>query len=126
MSLFSKVLNIGEGRNLKAFEAVAAAVNDLEPGFEELDDAALAAKTTEFRQRFDNGESLDDLQVEAFAVVREAAKRTLGQRHFDVQVVGAAALHAGMVAEMKTGEGKTLASTCPPISMPWRERASIW
>ena len=113
MSLFSKVLNIGEGRNLKAFEAVAAAVNDLEPGFEELDDAALAAKTTEFRQRFDNGESLDDLQVEAFAVVREAAKRTLGQRHFDVQVVGAAALHAGMVAEMKTGEGKTLASTMP-------------
>ena len=113
MSLFSKLLNMGEGRSLKAFEGIVAAVNDLEPEFEALDDAALAAKTVEFRQRLENGESLDDIQVEAFATVREAAKRVLGQRPFDVQVIGAAALHAGMVAEMKTGEGKTLVSTMP-------------
>ncbi|MGH8911482.1 MAG: preprotein translocase subunit SecA, partial [Acidimicrobiia bacterium] len=113
MSLFSKLLNMGEGRNLRAFESIVAGVNSLESEFEALDDAALAAKTDEFRSRFANGETLEDLQVEAFAVVREAAKRVLGQRHFDVQIVGAAALHAGMVAEMKTGEGKTLVSTMP-------------
>src|SRR5680860_1050959 len=113
MSLFSKLLNMGEGRNLKAFESIVAGVNSLESEFEALDDAALAAKTDEFRSRFAAGETLEDLQGEAFAVVREAAKRVLGQRHFDVQIVGAAALHAGMVAEMKTGEGKTLVSTMP-------------
>ena len=113
MSLFAKLLKVGEGRNLKAFGAIVAAVNDLEDATEALDDAALAAKTAEFRRRLANGESLDDLEVEAFAVVREASKRVLGQRHFDVQVIGAAALHAGMVAEMKTGEGKTLVSTMP-------------
>jgi preprotein translocase subunit SecA len=113
MSLFSKLLNMGEGRNLKTFEGIVAAVNDLEPEFEGLDDDALAAKTVEFRQRLAKGAALDDIQVEAFATVRETAKRVLGQRHFDVQVVGAAALHAGMVAEMKTGEGKTLVSTMP-------------
>src|SRR5690606_17346293 len=85
----------------------------IEPQFESLDDADLQAKTAEFRQRLANGETLDDIQVQAFATVREAAKRVLGQRHFDVQIVGAAALHAGMVAEMKTGEGKTLVSTMP-------------
>ena len=113
MSLFSKVLTIGEGRNLKAFEAIVAGVNDLEPEYEAFDDASLAAKTAEFRARIENGESLDDLEIEAFATVRETAKRVLGQRHFDVQIIGAAALHSGMVAEMKTGEGKTLASTMP-------------
>ena len=113
MSLFSKLLNIGEGRSLKAFEGVVAAVNEIEPHFEALDDASLRAKTDEFRRRLADGETLADLQVEAFATVREAAKRVLGQRHFDVQVIGAAALHAGMVAEMKTGEGKTLVSTMP-------------
>ncbi|HJR92076.1 MAG TPA: preprotein translocase subunit SecA [Acidimicrobiia bacterium] len=113
MSLFSKILNMGEGRNLKTFESVVTAVNALEPEYEKLDDAALAEKTVEFRRRLANAETLDDLQVEAFAAVREAAKRVLGQRHFDVQIVGAAALHAGMVSEMKTGEGKTLVSTMP-------------
>jgi preprotein translocase subunit SecA len=113
MPIFQKVLRAGEGKTLKVFEGIAAAVNDLEPEFEALSDEELKSKTTEFKNRVANGEDLDSLQVEAFAVVREAAKRVLGQRHYDVQVIGAAALHRGMVAEMKTGEGKTLVSTMP-------------
>jgi preprotein translocase subunit SecA len=113
MPLFSKVLRAGEGKTLKQFQGIVAAVNDAEPSFEALSDQDLAAKTTEFRNRAGAGEPLEDLQVEAFAAVREAAKRVLGQRHFDVQIIGASALHKGMVAEMKTGEGKTLVSTMP-------------
>ena len=113
MALFSKVLRAGEGKTLKEFQGVKDAVNDLEPEFEALSDDALAGKTPEFKQRIAAGEPLDDVQVEAFATVREVAKRVLGQRHYDVQVIGAAALHRGMVAEMKTGEGKTLVSTMP-------------
>ena len=113
MPILSKVLRAGEGKTLKQFQSIVAAVNDVEPQFEALSDQDLATKTTEFRSRVAAGESLDELQVEAFATVREAAKRVLGQRHFDVQIIGAAALHRGMVAEMKTGEGKTLVSTMP-------------
>ncbi len=113
MPLFSKVLRVGEGKTLKEFQAVAVAVNDVEPQFEALNEAELAAKTVEFKERIANGAALEDIQVEAFATVREAAKRVLGQRHYDVQIVGAAALHKGMVAEMRTGEGKTLVSTMP-------------
>ena len=113
MSIFSNLLRAGEGKTLRGFEGVATAVNELEPEYEALTDQDLRTKTVEFRDRFANGENLDDLQVEAFATVREAAKRVLGQRHYDVQVIGAAALHHGMVAEMKTGEGKTLVSTMP-------------
>jgi preprotein translocase subunit SecA len=113
MPILQKVLRVGEGKTLKEFQAVAIAVNDVESQFESLSDAELASKTIEFRDRAANGASLDELQVEAFGVVREAAKRVLGQRHYDVQVIGAAALHRGMVAEMKTGEGKTLVSTMP-------------
>jgi preprotein translocase subunit SecA len=113
MPIFQKVLRAGEGKTLKEFQGIAGAVNDLEPEFEALDDDDLRAKTIQFRERVANGESLEDIQVEAFATVREAAKRVLGQRHYDVQVIGAAALHKGMVAEMKTGEGKTLVSTMP-------------
>ena len=113
MPLLSKVLRAGEGKTLKQFQGIVAAVNDVEPEFEALSDQDLATKTTEFRKRSAAGESLEELQVEAFATVREAAKRVLGQRHFDVQIIGAAALHRGMVAEMKTGEGKTLVSTMP-------------
>jgi preprotein translocase subunit SecA len=113
MPLFSKVLRAGEGKTLKQFQGIVAAVNDAEPRFESLSDQDLVAKTTELRNRARAGEPLDDLEVEAFAAVREAAKRVLGQRHFDVQIIGAAALHKGMVAEMKTGEGKTLVSTMP-------------
>jgi preprotein translocase subunit SecA len=113
MPILSKVLRAGEGKTLRQFQGIVAAVNEAEPEFEGFADQDLKAKTTELRNRVSAGESLDDIQVEAFAVVREAAKRVLGQRHFDVQVIGAAALHRGMVAEMKTGEGKTLVSTMP-------------
>jgi preprotein translocase subunit SecA len=113
MSLINKVLHAGEARVLRDLQVIADEVNALEPEMEALDDASLAAKTTEFRGRLADGETLDDILVEAFAAVREASKRVLGQRHFDVQVVGAAALHTGMIAEMKTGEGKTLVSTMP-------------
>ena len=113
MSLFSKALRAGEGKNLKVLDDLARRVNDLESKIESLSDEELAAKTVEFRERLANGESLDDLEAEAYAVVREAAHRVLGQRHYDVQVVGAGALHRGMIAEMRTGEGKTLVSTMP-------------
>ena len=113
MSLLSKVLRVGETKNLKSLERLAAQVNRLEPRTERLSDDDLGAKTVEFRSRLAKGEALDDLTAEAFAVVREAAKRVLGQRHYDVQVYGAGALHRGMIAEMRTGEGKTLVSTMP-------------
>ncbi|MGD2101808.1 MAG: preprotein translocase subunit SecA [Acidimicrobiia bacterium] len=113
MPIFQKVLRAGEGKTLKAFQGIANAVNDLEPELEALSDDRLRSRTADFKQRVANGAELEDIQVEAFATVREAAKRVLGQRHYDVQVVGAAALHRGMVAEMKTGEGKTLVSTMP-------------
>jgi len=108
-----KVLRVGEGRRLKRLASQADYIASLEPDFEGLSDADLAAKTAEFRQRLDNGEPLDDLAYEAFAAVREAAKRSLRMRHFDVQAMGAIVLHEGDIAEMKTGEGKTLVATMP-------------
>ena len=113
MSIFSRVLRSGEGRKLKALQALVPDINALESEMQALSDDALRAKTGEFRQRLDNGEEPDDLLIESFAVTREAATRVLGQRHYDVQLVGGAALHLGWVAEMKTGEGKTLTSTLP-------------
>src|SRR5690606_4517770 len=113
MGLFDKILRSGEGKKLRALQALVPDISALEPEMERLSDAALQAKTGEFRQRLDNGEDLDDLLIEAFAVVREAGKRVLGQRHYDVQLIGGAALHFGWIAEMKTGEGKTLVSTLP-------------
>ena len=113
MSIFDRVLRSGEGRKLKAVQALVPDINALEPEMQALTDAQLQAKTGEFRNRLDNGEEPDDLLIESFAVVREAASRVLGQRHYDVQLVGGAALHLGWVAEMKTGEGKTLTSTLP-------------
>src|SRR5687768_11173455 len=103
MALFDRILRSGEGRKLKALQGLVPDVNALEPAMEALSDEDLRAKTPEFRQRLDNGEDLDDLLFEAFAVCREAAKRTIGQRHFDVQLMGGAALHFGWIAEMKTG-----------------------
>ncbi|MDX1691132.1 MAG: preprotein translocase subunit SecA [Acidimicrobiia bacterium] len=113
MSLLSKFLRAGEGKRKKQFDELVDAVNALEPEVEALSDDQLRAKTDEFRSRLADGETLDDLQVEAFAVVREAARRVLGQRPYDVQIFGAGVLHAGAIAEMKTGEGKTLVSTMP-------------
>jgi preprotein translocase subunit SecA len=107
------MMRAGEGRALREFEETATRVNAAEPDFERLTDQELADRTVQFRGRVAAGEPLDDLLVEAFANVREAARRVLGQRHFDVQVIGAIALHRGTVAEMKTGEGKTLVSTMP-------------
>ncbi|MFM8447604.1 MAG: preprotein translocase subunit SecA, partial [Candidatus Nanopelagicaceae bacterium] len=113
MSILDRILRAGEGRILKELAKIAEAVNSFEPKISALSDSELAAKTPEFKNRLANGEELDDLLPEAFAVVREAAKRTLGQRHYDVQLMGGAALHKGNIAEMKTGEGKTLVSTLP-------------
>ncbi len=113
MSIFDKILRSGEGKKLKALQGLVPDIGALEPEMEALGDAALQAKTGEFRRRLDAGEDLDDLLIEAFAVVREAGKRVLGQRHYDVQLIGGAALHFGWIAEMKTGEGKTLVSTLP-------------
>src|SRR5690606_29608393 len=98
-------------RLLKSYRKTVAQINALEPQIQALDDAQLAAKTVEFRQRVEAGESLDALLPEAFAVCREAAVRTLGMRHFDVQLIGGMVLHAGKIAEMRTGEGKTLTAT---------------
>jgi preprotein translocase subunit SecA len=110
-NVLEKVLRVGEGRTLRRLERYAAAVNHLEDDFKELSDEELKNETIEFRERYSSGESLEDLLPEAFAAVREAAKRTLGMRHFDVQLMGGAALHLGNIAEMKTGEGKTLVAT---------------
>ncbi|WP_432179073.1 preprotein translocase subunit SecA [Streptomyces sp. NBC_00063] len=106
-------MRAGEGRILRKLQRVADQVNSVEEEFRALTDAELQALTEEFRQRHTDGESLDDLMPEAFAAVREAARRTLGMRHFDVQLMGGAALHLGNIAEMQTGEGKTLAATLP-------------
>src|SRR5436190_8728245 len=118
MSLFSRVLRAGEGKKLKALQSLVPDINAHEPEIQALSDDALRHKTVEFRERIANAgddvdEALNDLMVEAFAVTREAAKRVIGQRHFDVQLMGGAALHFGWIAEMKTGEGKTLVSTLP-------------
>jgi len=106
-----KLGQFGEGKKRKQLEQIAGLVNTFEPEIEELSEAELEAKTGEFRQRLDAGESLEDILPEAFACVREAARRTIGQRHFDVQLMGGVVLHQGKIAEMKTGEGKTLTST---------------
>jgi preprotein translocase subunit SecA len=108
-----KILRAGEGRILRDLSKVVALVNAQEARFVAMSDSDLRSQTEIFRNRFAEGESLDDLLPEAFAVVREAAKRTLGQRHYDVQIMGGAALHRGNIAEMRTGEGKTLVSTLP-------------
>jgi len=113
VKIVERMLRLGEGRTLKRLSGMAAQVNALEGDFARLSDGELRGETDTFRARFADGESLDDLLPEAFAVVREAAKRTLGQRHFDVQLMGGAALHLGNIAEMKTGEGKTLVATAP-------------
>ncbi len=113
MSVLSSLLRSGEGKKLKALQAIVPDINALEDGVRALSDDALRARTGEFRQRLDAGEDLDDLLVEAFAVVREASWRVIGQRHYDVQLMGGMALHLGWVAEMRTGEGKTLVSTLP-------------
>ena len=113
MGLLDKILRAGEGRAIKELAKISLQVNKFEPEVSSLDDQSLRAKTDIFKERLNKGETLDSILPEAFAVVREAARRTLGQRHYDVQLMGGAALHKGNIAEMKTGEGKTLVSTLP-------------
>lgn len=112
-SFLEKILRTGDKRVLRQLEAYTKAVNSLEDSFASMTDEELRAETDKFRERVKDGESLDILLPEAFAVVREASKRTLGKRHYDVQLMGGAALHLGNIAEMKTGEGKTLVATLP-------------
>ena len=113
VDIVDKALRMGEGHQLKKLENVAKAVNALEDEISALSDEDLKAQTPKFKQEIENGKSLDEIMPEAFATVREVSKRTLGQRHFDVQLMGGAALHWGNIAEMKTGEGKTLVATLP-------------
>ena len=113
MAVLDKILRMGEGKVLRQLEAVSRQVNAIEDEYVALSDDELRAQTAMFRARLADGETLDDLMPEAFATVREVAKRVLGQRHFDVQIMGGAALHLGNIAEMKTGEGKTLVATLP-------------
>jgi preprotein translocase subunit SecA len=113
VGLLDKILRAGEGRAIKELVKISLQVNKFEPEISSLDDQSLRAKTDSFKERVNKGETLDSILPEAFAVVREAARRTLGQRHYDVQLMGGAALHKGNIAEMKTGEGKTLVSTLP-------------
>jgi len=111
--VLAKIFGSKNDRMIKQYRKIVRTINDLEPTVEPLSDAELAAKTVEFRERFAQGETLDQLLPEAFAVVREAARRVLGERHYDVQMIGGIVLHEGKIAEMKTGEGKTLTSTAP-------------
>jgi preprotein translocase subunit SecA len=113
LQLAKKIFGSANDRVVRRYEPRVQRINALEPEFEALTDEELRAKTVTFRERYKAGESLDDLLAEAFATVREAAKRTLGQRHFDVQLIGGMVLHEGAIAEMKTGEGKTLVATAP-------------
>ncbi len=110
-NFLSKILSFGADKDLKAYQRIVEKINALEPTMQEMSDEELQAQTEKFKARYTEGESLDDLLPEAFATVREASVRTIGQRHFDVQLIGGIALHKGTIAEMKTGEGKTLVST---------------
>ncbi|HYF71783.1 MAG TPA: DEAD/DEAH box helicase, partial [Nocardioides sp.] len=112
-AILDKILRIGEGKILRQLEAISKAVNAIEDDFVAMSDAELQGMTAEFKERLANGETLDDIMPEAFATAREAARRVIGLRPFDVQVMGGAALHLGNIAEMKTGEGKTLVAVLP-------------
>src|SRR6202050_730125 len=109
----AKIFGTRNEREVKRLRPIVAAINDLEPGLQQLSDTELAQKTVDFKQRVANGEPLDDLLIESFAVCREAGRRVLNMRHFDVQLIGGTVLHRGRIAEMRTGEGKTLVATLP-------------
>ncbi|MDT8337555.1 MAG: accessory Sec system translocase SecA2, partial [Candidatus Izemoplasmatales bacterium] len=111
--LLAKILGTDNARQLRRLQPLVNAINEFEPRISALSDVELSLKTQEFREQLAQGKNLDDILPEAFAVVREVGKRTLGQRHFDVQLIGGMVLHQGKIAEMKTGEGKTLTATLP-------------
>src|SRR5262252_305765 len=112
-TLFKKFVGSNNDREVRKIQPLVQKINELESQISSLDDQQLRSKTVEFKQRFESGESLDELLPEAFAVVRETGKRVLSMRHFDVQLIGGMVLHQGKIAEMKTGEGKTLVATLP-------------
>src|SRR5579884_919959 len=112
-AVLAKIFGTKNAREVKAMQPMVAAVGEFEPAFQKLSDIDLAAKTIEFKEKLAQGATLDDLLIEAFAVVREAGRRVLNMRHFDVQLIGGIVLHEGKIAEMKTGEGKTLVATLP-------------
>jgi preprotein translocase subunit SecA len=112
-AILAKVFGTKNKREIKAIQPIIAAINDLEPAIQQLSDIDLAAKTIEFKEKLAQGAPLDDLLVEAFAVVREAGRCFLNMRHFDVQLIGGIVLHRGKISEMRTGEGKTLVATLP-------------
>src|SRR3989338_5943482 len=116
MSILGKIFGDANERYIKSLEPVVEKINELEKEFQNFSDEQLKAKTVEFKERLNSGENLDDILPEAFAAVREASKRTLGLRHFDVQLMGGIVLHQGKIAEMRTGEGKTLVATLPAYS----------
>src|SRR4051794_35006935 len=116
--MVTRALRVGEGRKFKGYEKRAEAINRIEPEMELLDDAELRQEADDLRKRAADGESLDDLLPEAFALTREAARRTIGQRHYDVQLVGGMVLHEGAAAEIKPGGGKTLTATLAPFPNP--------
>src|SRR6476469_8973430 len=116
--LIDRALRMGESKQFKEYQGRVESINRIEPEMELLDDAELRSEADELRERARNGESLDDLLPEAFSLVREAARRTIGQRHFDVQLIGGMVLHSGAIAEMKTGEGKTLTAPLPIFLNP--------
>jgi preprotein translocase subunit SecA len=112
-TVLGKVFGTAHQREMKRLQPIVNAINALEPQIKALSDSALQAKTPEFKQRLANGETLDQILPEAFAVCREASQRVLGMRHYDVQLIGGMVLHRGTIAEMRTGEGKTLVATLP-------------
>ncbi|HWL66083.1 MAG TPA: preprotein translocase subunit SecA, partial [Actinomycetota bacterium] len=126
MSIIKKVLAAGESKKIKALQAIVPQVNSFAEEYKALSDDALRGKTPELKQRLENGESIDSLLPEAFATIREGADRAIGQRHFDVQLMGGAALHRGWIAEMKTGEGKTLTGTLAVyLNALWEEGVHV-
>src|SRR5271165_4558387 len=112
-ALLAKIFGTKNEREVKAMRPTIAAINDLEPSLQQLSDIDLAAKTIDFKERLARGAALDDILIEAFATAREASRRVLNMRQFDVQLIGGMVLHKGKIAEMKTGEGKTLVATAP-------------
>src|SRR5882724_3516528 len=112
-AVLAKIFGTKHEREVKAIRPLIAAINDLEPSTQALSDEELAAQTVNFRQQLDQGATLDDLLIPAFATVREAGRRFVNMRHFDVQLIGGIVLHRGKISEMKTGEGKTLVATLP-------------
>src|SRR3954452_24152851 len=112
-ALLAKIFGTKHEREMKGLRPLIAAINELEPRMQQLSDEELAAKTQEFKQKLADGATLDDILVEAFATVREAGRRVLNMRHYDVQLIGGIVLHRGKIAEMRTGDGKTLVATLP-------------